>query len=285
MRLGAALAIAAGLLVAPASSRAQTTPRQEEPVPQRATLPAASAWETRGLLGVEAQIRGAMMFPSSASPVQAPGLYSGLNVAGDPTGDILRGRESPYGIEPFGFGATAGYRFLPWLSAGVFFSYATFQANDGTDSGDYRDGTSQLNRVMWTLGAYGRYYVTFWTSRLHPWVELGVGYAGDSASYARGVLQGSSANPPLNIYTLTAKGLVLPLSVGLDWRLAPVFSMGPTVGYERVIPISDCVQVDADSTSPAPSVDTCDSSVVEAHGYGVFSAGIYAKLTLGPQAR
>jgi hypothetical protein len=251
----------------------------------RAAQPPASAWDRLGLHGFEVQVRLGFMLPDSASPVQAPNLYAGSTVSGDPTGDILRGTEHPYGLEPLGIVVAAGYRLFPWLSVGAFFSYASFDSLDGTDTGDYQDSTSQLQRQMWTLGAYGRYYFTKIHPRLHPWVELGLGYSDDNASYVRGSTQASNGQPETAEYYLEEKGLVARLTAGLDWRLAPVFAVGPWVAYERVIPVSACVEVDVDPQSPVPGVPNTCGAPVQADGYGVVSGGIFLKLTVDPFPR
>ena len=124
---------------------------------------------------------------------------------------------------------TAGYRFLPWLSAGGFFSYANYQDNGESDA------TSQLQRVAWQLGAYVRLYGVNDSdkhggfpylpgsifSRLQPWVELGVGYTEDTSSYilGQGQASGTGGAAATQDYYLTYEGIVTDLRVGL--RLAP----------------------------------------------------------------
>jgi hypothetical protein len=239
----------------------------------------SSAWERVGLRGVEVQVRAGLMLPNGSSPVRAPNLYPAIS--GDATGDILEGKESPYGPDVLGIEIALGYRIWPWLSVGAFFSYASFQAQDGTDTGDYRDTTSQLERQYWSLGAYGRYYYTRLHPRLQPWVELGAGYSDDNASYDRAATQ-STTGVEHSQYLLEEQGLVASLSAGLDWRLAPVFSVGPSFGYSRVFPLRACVIVNVDQMSPVPGVNTCSSPPVTADGYGVFFGGVYLKLTFGP---
>jgi hypothetical protein len=251
----------------------------------RAPQPPASAWDRLGMHGFEVSVRGGFMLPDSSSPVQAPNLYNGSTVSGDPVGDILRGRENPYGLEPLGIVITAGYRFFPWLSVGAFFTYASFDSLDGTDTGDYVDSTSQLQRQLWTLGAYGRYYFTQFHRRLQPWVELGIGYSDDNASYVRGATQATNGQPETAAYYLEEKGIVTRLTAGLDWRLAPVFAVGPWASYERIIPLSGCVEVDVDAESPVPGIPNTCSSPVQANGYGVVSGGIFVKLTIDPWPR
>jgi hypothetical protein len=233
-------------------------------------------------------VRGGFFLPNGASPVQSPGFYgasSGTANGGDAVGDILRGTEHPYGLEPFGIIVEAGYRFFPWLSVGASFSYASFNSLDGTDTGDYSDSTSQLQRQMWTLGAYGRYYFTQFNSHLHPWLELGLSYSDDNASYVRGGTQAEGPQPETQEYYLEEKGLDVRLTAGLDWRLAPVFAVGPWVAYERVIPLQGCVEIDVDNqASPieqsVSGQNRCGNPPVQSSGYGVVSGGIFAKVTV-----
>lgn len=259
-----------------------------------------------GLLGFELEVRGAVMLPDAASPVLAPNLYPGSSgtKGGDPTGNILRGTESPYSYDPIGVSITAGYRLLPYLSVGGFFDYANFQVMDGTDNGYYVDSTSQLQRQVWQLGAYVRFYGVAASeahpgfpylpgsafTRLQPWVELGVGYNQDTASYVRGSLQGPQGQPVTQDYYLTYNGVVTNLRVGLDWRVAPIFSVGPVIGYGRVFGVSACADSEPQSDPLYPSTlataNTCASSYkgeqAQANGYGMFFGGIFAKVTLGP---
>jgi hypothetical protein len=255
--------------------------RVESPVSAsrgRGEEPQPSAWERLGQRGIEVQVRGGVVLPDSSSPVLAPSLYPS-SITGDPTGDILAGRESPYGPDPFGITLALGYRFFPWLSAGAVFSYAKFMAKDGTDTGDYKDGTSRLERQLWSLGAYGRYYLASLHPRLHPWVELGFAYSQDNASYIHASTQTTSGTPEAQQYLLEEEGLMVPLTVGLDWRVAPAISFGPSIGYARVVPLSGCVTDNVDSLSAVRGISNQCSSPVSAHGYGVFFGGIFAKVT------
>jgi hypothetical protein len=258
----------------------------------------ASAWAVKGLLGWEVEARGGFMLPESASPVTAPNLLPNPRPNVDLNGDILNGKINPYSYDPFAFAVAAGYRFLPFLSAGLFFDYGSFGVNGGCDTGlpECNDNTSQLQRVMWQLGAYARYYFTMLSPRLHPWIEVDVGATEDTTSYSRpgistSMTPGQSA--PLWNYYLTYWGLATNLRAGLDWRLSPWLSVGPFVGYSRVFALSGEVQVcpqnsstqtgNCDTTSPYYR-DT-SSSPVSANGFGLFFGGIFAKVTLGPSLR
>jgi hypothetical protein len=280
------------LLAWASAARAQAGPGPESTLPAerpyrvdpvatevpRAAEPQASAWDRIGLRGIEVQVRGGLALPESKSPVLAPGLYGSNTTA---TGDIASGKESPYGPDPLAFQISAGYRLFPWLSVGAFFSYATFNANDGTDTGDYKDGTSNLERQLWTLGGYGRYYFVGLSQRLQPWIELGVGYSQDNANYVLAATQSTLGQPEAQNFILEEEGLIVPVSAGLDWRVAPFLSFGPTVGYSRVFPLSGCATVTVDSMSAVPGINNQCKSPVAGHGYGVFFAGLFVKATFG----
>ncbi len=244
------------------------------------------------------------MVPNAGSPVRSSNLYPANMYApgttgGDPTGDILEGKESPYGPALPGFGVTVGYRFLPWLSAGASFSYGNFFVNDGTDTGDYTDSTSQLERQYWSLAAYARYYLVGLHPRLEPWIELGVGYSDDNANYYRAKLMTSNGSAETQQYLLEQQGVATSLTLGLDWRLAPFLSVGPSVGWAQTFSTKACVTDNVDQFSPVIQVtNQCVNhttqvandpvtgmpgtiGAVNGTSYGVFFGGIYAKLTIG----
>jgi hypothetical protein len=274
--------------VGPGSTLPPERPYRVETAPSFEAPPQTSAWDRLGHRGVEVLVSGGVMLPNSGSPVLAPNLYVGQNggVTGDPTGDILEGKESPYGPDPFGLHVAVGYRFFSWLSAGAFFSYAKFIAKDGTDTGDYSDGTSSLERQLWSVGAYGRYYLTSLHPRLQPWLEIGLGYSQDNASYVHASTQTTTGQPELQQFLLEEEGIVVPAKIGLDWRVAPFLAFGPSLGYARMIPTSGCVTVNVDNVSQVRGFNNLCSSPVGANGYGVFFGGIFAKVTIavGPAA-
>jgi hypothetical protein len=235
--------------------------------------------------GFEVSALGGIMAPDSSSLVTAPSFY-GTNSSAVAIGDVLAGTYKPYGIDPFGLAFAAGYRFLPWLSAGIDFQFASFNALGGTDTGSYVDGTSQLQRRAYSLGVYGRYYFTQFHAHLHPWAELGLGYSGDSASYTRGGNQGNRGIVTESYY-LTESGVDLRLKIGLDWRLAPVFAVGPWASYERIVPIQACAEIDVDTGAPPfqqqySGQNRCTNPPVQGSSYGLAAAGIFAKVTFDP---
>jgi hypothetical protein len=289
---------ALGLLLWPTLARAQMAPPIDpSSYAERAAPPPVSSFLTTGLRGIELELRGMVQHGGADSPVQAPTLWAGQGGTADMRGSILDpsgaagiGHQySPYGIDPLAFGATLGYRFHPNFSAGVFFSFASYMALNNADNGDAPDLTSRLARQQWNLGVYGRYYLVQLHRRFQPWVEIGVGYNGDIAVYSRPIGErtgaGSGAGPETGDYTLRQDGIVVPVTLGLDIRPSPVFSLGPMLGYWRVFPVHGCVEVVLDQYSPVPATNTCAAPPVENHGYGTIFGGIFAKVTLDPFTR
>jgi hypothetical protein len=101
------------------------------------------------------------------------------------------------------------------------------------------------------------------------------------------------AGPEQEDIYLEERGVVFRATAGLDWRLAPVFSVGPWAAYERVVPITGCVEISipvdpngGPMQNPQQSIpNTCGGSTIQAHGYGVVSGGLALKLTVDPWPR
>jgi hypothetical protein len=299
-------ALVAGLLALPSVARAQdvtwssrTYTLDPSSRAARAAPPPPSSYQAFGQRGIEIELGGGVQSGGGNSPVRAATLW-GAQGAGDgfPRGTILDPTTAatlnpsqaftPYSIDPFAISARVGYRFMHELSVGVFFSFAQYLVNDGADTGDAPDSTSQLERQQVTVGVYARYYFTQWHRRLQPWVSLGVGFNYDIAAYTRpiGPTTGTiGAQPETGNYILQQEGVVVPVAIGLDWRLAPNFSIGPTISYAHVFPTTGCVEVDVDQYSALPGQNTCSSPPVQNFGYDNFYAGIFAKVTFYPITR
>jgi hypothetical protein len=260
----------------------------------RAPDPPVSAWPMAEIRGPELMALGGVSYGGGDSPVQASNVYGNAFQQLNPAGTILNpagGKSAhqsftPYSLDPFGFEFAAGYRVMPEFSLGAFITYANY-ANNADASGDFPDGTGGLRRVRWSLGAYLRYYLTGWSTRLQPWVHVGIGYVDDSASYSHPLGFGlpSGGGPDNGNYLLDFRGLTLPVALGLDWRLGQVFSVGPIMNLELAIPLRGCVQIAVDQASGSVGpVNTCDQ-VVQTHAYAAILGGIFAKLTFDPFRR
>jgi hypothetical protein len=294
-----ALALCA-MLALPSLALAQGVPPPEAtPVVERPVDAPVSAFVRVGQRGFEIEAGGTVQSGGGDSPVQAPTLWGAdgnpkgsLSPRGailDPAGAASIGQSfSPYKFAFPGLSLRVGYRLHPNVSVGGFFSLAEYYVNNGAETGDAPDGTGRLSRQQVTFGVYGRYYVTQLHRRIQPWGSLGVGVSSDIASYSRIIGQTTAGpfggQPETGDYTLRQLGLVVPLTVGVDFRMAPIFSLGPMFGWAHVFPLQSCVEVVADQYSPVPATNTCDAPV-QSHGFDNFFGGIYAKVTIDPFTR
>jgi hypothetical protein len=242
--------------------------------------------------GFEIQALGGVAYGGDLSPIQAPNLYPAqtqkLNPAGtllNPGGGAAVGQSyRPYSYDPFGFSFAVGYRPFSAWSFGAFLTYANYGTN-ADSTGNFPGGMAGLERVRWAGGLYARYYLTTFSARLQPWAQVGVGYVDDSASYSHPLGFGlpNGGGQDNGNYLVSYHGVTIPLSLGLDWRLAPVFAVGPFVTYEQAFPLGGCVTVTVDqAVGSVGPVSTCAGSVVETQAYGSLFAGIFAKITLDP---
>jgi hypothetical protein len=296
-----ALACFGATLLVPSVARAQAVPPPDStPTVERPADAPVSAFLRVGLRGFEIEAGGTIQSGGGSSPVQAPTLWG---KAGDPAGALSpRGAIldpggagsigqgfSPYAFAFPGLSLRVGYRLHPNVSVGAFFSLAEYYVTNGAENGDAPDGTGRLSRQQVTFGVYGRYYVTQLSRRIQPWGSIGLGISSDVASYSR-IVGATTAGPvggqpETGDYTLRQLGLVVPLAVGVDFRMAPIFSLGPMLGYAHVFPLQGCLEVVLDQYSPVPATNTCNAPPVENHGYDNLFAGIYAKVTIDPFTR
>jgi hypothetical protein len=259
--LGLALAgcIAAGVWLTPASADAQ------EP-------------DEKGRRGFELMLRPGYGSAGSKSPVRyrrAP-IYD-LFAAPDPDmGKIFRQESEPYGGGFVGE-VSAGYRFLPLASAGLYGQMRSSSA-DGPD-----DSTEDLSRSAWGAGFYGRFYLAMLHESLDPYVQIGIGYAQDTQQFKRTVM--STVGPLSADWEIKHHGVVLPLGIGIGYRVIPMLSIGPSFRYDVVLAAGGCLKASASLGGISDSNSFCtdkedDQRITEAEGYGVWSVGLDLKLTL-----
>jgi Outer membrane protein beta-barrel domain len=234
---------------------------------------ARTAANERGLRGLELAARPGYGSAGDKSPVsyrQAPFAYHP-----DP-GGIFDGTAAPYGT---GFAGQLGlgYRFLPFASAGVYGELRRSSASNPSD------GSSELSRSGWGAGFYARAYAPTWVERFDPYLEIGVGYMNDTQSYRRGVFTTIGSMP--GDWKLEHHGVAVPLAIGIDYRVLPSFALGPSFRYARVFAAGGCLSESVDTPLGAVSNKSCtDASdnqrITEAQSYGVWSAGLDARVTL-----
>jgi hypothetical protein len=186
------------------------------------------------------------------------------------------------GAAPWGPGfvgqATVGYRFLPFLGAGLRGGLRTSSASNVSD------GSTNLSRVGWDAGLYVRGYplagVQSVAKYVDPWVGAGVGYMHDSQSFQRGVAAGGRTVQA--DVTLEHHAIAVPLAIGVDYRVTRFLSLGPSFEYTLASAVAGCAKTSAagfTSSSYCSNGDTPADKTIKANTYGVWTAGLDAKVT------
>lgn len=259
------LSLVASLLCVPASALAADGEKGDSP---KVEDPAA------GLKGFELMVRPGFGAAPSDSPVRFE-PDANARFAGDP-GALMKGA-TPWGAGLVGH-ATLGYRFLPFLAAGLRGGIRTASASN------VNDGSTNLSRLGWEAGFYVRGYplagVESISKYVDPWVGTGVMYMRDTQTFQRPVATsgGGSINGDIS---LDHHSVAIPLAIGVDYRLTKFLSLGPSFEYTLASAIAGCAKTSAPGFTGSTycSNEEPGGSFVKAKGYGVWSAGLEARLT------
>lgn len=252
----------AALLFAPTLASAA-----EQPVEPQAD---ASA----GLRGVEMMLRPAFGGAPSDSPVRFE-PDANVRTQADP-GALMQGA-APWGSGFVGQ-AMVGYRFVPFLSAGLRGGVRTATASN------LNDGSQSLSRFGWDAGLYVRGYplagVESVSRHLDPWIGAGASYMRDTQSFTRRFPTAGGGAVDADI-SLSHHAIAIPLSIGVDYRLSRALSLGPSFEYAIAMPVAACASTSASGFvgSTYCSNEEPGSHFVKAKTYGVWTAGLDAKLT------
>ncbi len=227
------------------------------------------------LRGLELTLRPALGSAPSTSPVRfAPS--SGVRFAGDP-GALLTGA-SPYGAGFVGQ-VFLGYRFHPLVSGGLRGGLRTSSASS------LSDGSTGLERSAWDAGFYVRGYPLALMESVRkyvdPWISVGVGYTRDVQSFRRAVPTSTGGTVNAD-WMLDHHSVVIPIAIGLDYRVLPMLSVGPSFEYALASAVAGCAKQSAPgfTSSSLCTNEEPGKSALKAEGYGVWSAGIDLRLTL-----
>jgi len=241
-----------------AAGAEKDTPKAEDP--------------TAGLKGFELMLRPSFGGAPSDSPVRFK-PDPGVQVQGSP-GDILNGA-SPWSPGFVGQ-AAVGYRFLPFLSAGL-------RAGIRTSSGSsVSDGSRDLSRTAWDAGFYVRAYplsgVESISRYIDPWVATGVTYMRDTQSFSRAIPT-TAGNLDGNV-SLDHHSVAIPMAIGVDYRATKFLSVGPSFEYTLASAVAGCAKTTvAGNETSYCSNETPGSTFIKAQSYGVWTAGLDAKVT------
>lgn len=248
-----------------AATAAAADPAKAEP-----EAPAPDAAAPKGQRGLELMLRPGYGAAGDVSPVQydPKPLVVFANPPG--TGDVYAGTAKPYG-GGFAGDVSVGYRFLPFMSAGI---YAELRSSSAES---VNDGTSDLSRSGWGSGMYVRGYFPMVHPSLDPWVSVGVGYAQDTQTYKRAGID----------WELKHHGVAVPLGLGIDYRVAPMFAIGPSFRYAFVSGAGGCLKLSTtvSGLGSASNKQCTDADefrrITKAESYGAWSVGLDLRLTLG----
>jgi hypothetical protein len=253
-------------------------------VPARAAEPAAGhAGEraepkaespTEGLKGFELMLRPSFGGAPSDSPVRFEPDGT-VGVQGDP-GALLKGA-APWGSGFVGQ-ALVGYRFIPQLSAGLRGGIRTASGSN------LDDGSQNLSRTGWDAGLYVRGYplagMESVSRYVDPWIGTGVTYMHDSQSFQHPTptSAGGSVNADISI---EHHAVAIPIAIGVDYRVARFLSLGPSFEYTIASAVAGCVSTSASGFAGSTYCSNTEpgSHFVKANGYGVWTAGLDAKVT------
>jgi hypothetical protein len=253
-------AAAAAPAAAPAPPAEKSDPKTEDP--------------TSGLKGFELMLRPSFGGAPSDSPVRfQPG--GGVQVQGDP-GALLQGA-SPWGPGFVGQ-ATVGYRFLPQLSAGLRGGIRTASGSNLTD------GSQNLSRTGWNAGFYVRAYplagVESISKHIDPWIGTGIEYMRDTQSFQRNLPTSAGGTVAADV-SLDHHAIAIPMAIGVDYRVTRFFSLGPSFEYTLANANTGCAKTTAAGFQPTTycSNEAPGSNFIKAQSYGVWTAGLDAKVT------
>lgn len=219
---------------------------------------------------LEVNLRPAYGSAGSTSPVayEPAGL---LRV--NPPGSIWDGSASPYGstvILQGGLGLRTKY-----VSVGI-------GGGTRSESADAPDSSlTDVSRSAWFVGPYVRGYIPM-VPIVDPWIGLGVQYMADTQKYKGPVATGTGSMTA--DWTLEHHGVAVPITIGVDYTIAKMFSIGPSFEYALVFPAGACAKVNAANLASASfCADESDQKrVTAAKGYGVWSLGLNLRLTVPP---
>jgi hypothetical protein len=227
---------------------------------------------------LEVNVRAAFGGAGRESPVAYEPVGS---VRVEPTaGPIWDRKASPYGIGGMLQGGV-GLR-TPFVSFGVNGGTRSDSVQPTTSSGSFdEDGHLfyAVTRSAWFMGPYVRGYIPG-IPDVDPWIGLGVQYIADTQSYTGPVMTTKGAQ--IGSWTLEHYGVAVPITLGIVYTIAKVFSIGPSFEYAPVIAAGACAKV---SGWNAPSASFCaddseDKRVTSAKSYGVWSFGLSLRLTV-----
>lgn len=189
----------------------------------------------------------------------------------------VRDRDAPLALQSgssaykwaAGVGAQIGWRFHPFVSAGLRADYASVGTEDV--SGLAKD----LSREAMGAGLYARIYplATNESVRRHvdPWLSVGAGYARDVVSF--------KWTERATTFDIEAQrhAIAIPIGIGFDYRATEWFSVGPSFEYVLVNPVAGCLKASVGARSEQTCTESSNDLV--ASSAGAWNGGITLRVT------
>jgi hypothetical protein len=190
------------------------------------------------------------------------------------TDPIYAGTAKPYGgglILQGGLGLRTGQFVSVGLGGGI-----------RSASASSVDGASDVSRSAWNAGPYVRVYLPF-VPIVDPYVGLGVEYVSDTQKYKAPVA--TTAGTMTADWTLEHHGVAVPLTLGVDYTIAKIFSIGPSFQYSLVFPAGACANVKGANISGSShcASEAENKRITTGQGYGVWSLALSLRVTFPPQ--
>lgn len=219
-------------------------------------------------VGLEANVRLGYGSAGSESPV----VYEPRNSALADPGPILGKTSAPYG-GGFIFQGGIGLRTGKYVSVGLGGGARSSSAESPSAS------ITDLKRSGWSAGPYVRVYIPM-VPVVDPYVGLGVEYVNDRQQWTQPVQ--TTIGPMPATYALEHHGIGVPLTLGVDYTLAKMFSFGPYFQYELVFPAGGCSTVNANNQASLKDCAADNKRFTAVKGYGIWSLGLSLRLTVPP---
>lgn len=216
--------------------------------------------------GLEITLRPSFGSAGSKSPV----VYnpdSGARLS-SPPGKIYGGDASPYGAGFSGQGAL-GYRFIPFLSAGISAGFRNSSASAVDDA------TTDLARSAWMVGPYIRAYVpSKMVFGFEPWLSVGAEYVHDTQTF------GQPIGPVPAKWTIVHYGVAIPIGIGVDYRFLEYFAVGPSFQYAQTLSAQGCAKAEATGFASTNLCSGDTPRLTESKTYGAWTLGLDLRVTL-----
>jgi hypothetical protein len=225
---------------------------------------------TASAVGLEVTTRLGYGSAGSESPV----FYEPHGIALADPGPIFSQKATPYGgglIFQGGLGLRTGKYVSVGLSAGIRNASAESPSPEITD----------LKRSAWNAGPYVRVYIPM-VPIVDPYIGLGVEYVSDRQQYLAPFRQPNGSAFPGVTHTLEYHGIGVPITLGVDYTIAKMFSVGPSFQYALVFPAGGCAKYNAQNLASVSDCAADNQRFTAVKGMGVWSIGLSLRLTVPP---